>query len=197
MFYYFCGFNEPFFVYMAVSRQKKESILNDLAEEIKKSSFVVFVNFHGLNTAAARKLRLTMKNAGAKYQVAKKTLIKKALEKHKFSGNLPGLEGEIGVIFGSGEIIAAAKNLIQFIKEHKELAVSSAIMEKEIVGPKIISEIASIPSREILLSKLVYALNSPLSRLVGGLKGNLQKFVLIISQKSAKGSSRFGEAGGK
>jgi len=80
------------------------------------------------------------------------------------------------------EITNLAKNLIKFIKEHKELSVVAGIMEKEFIEPKTVSDLATIPSREVLLSKLVYTLNSPLRRLVGSLNGNLQKFIIVISQ---------------
>lgn len=169
---------------MAVSRVKKESILKDLKGQFEKSPFVVFVNFHGLNTAASRNLRKLMKTSSAKYLVAKKTLIKKTLEKFKFSGQAPNLEGEIGLVFATAEneITNLAKNLVKFIKGHKELSVLGGIMENRFILPTTVVEFSAIPSREILLAKLAYTLNSPLRRLVGGLEGNLQKFVLIISQ---------------
>jgi len=169
---------------MAVSRQKKESILKNLNEQMEKARMIVFVNFHGLSTVASRKLRTLARASFAKYLVAKKTLIKKALEKNKISGAMPQLEGEIGLIFASGEneIFNLAKNLVKFIKEHKELSVIGGIMENKFIEKKMVSELASIPSREALLTKLVYTLNSPLRRLVGGLEGNLRKFIIIISQ---------------
>lgn len=168
---------------MAVSRQKKESILKDLIERFKKSPFIVFVNFHGLNTVASRKLRVLARRSAAKYQVAKKTLIKKSLGEFKFSGEAPGLEGEIGIIFASAEkATEIAKNLVKFIKEYKELAVNGGIFENRFVGPKIVSELSVIPSREELLAKLVYIINSPIQRMVVTLNGPMRNFVNVLSQ---------------
>jgi large subunit ribosomal protein L10 len=169
---------------MAISRAKKESILKDLNEQLEKARMVVFVNFHGLSTTASRGLRKLMKAGSAKYLVAKKTLIKKALEKFKFSGAMPNLEGEVGLIFAEAEkeIVNLAKNLAKFIKEHKELSVLGGIMEKHFIKSTTVVDLSLIPTREILLAKLVYMLNSPLRRLVGSLNGNLRKFVIIISQ---------------
>lgn len=167
---------------MPVTRQKKESILKELNEQFEKARLVIFVNFHGLNTAATTKLRRLVKTGNGLYQVAKKTLIKKTFEKFNLSGIMPDLSGEIGIIFGSGDITELAKNLAKFIKEHKELTVSGGILESGFIGPKMVAEIAALPTKEILLAKLVYTLNSPLRRLVGGLEGNLQKLVIIISQ---------------
>ncbi len=145
---------------------------------------IIFINFHGLSTAAIFKLRNLMRAGSAQYKVAKKTLIKKALGDFNFSGTMPDLEGEVGLIFAQAEeeIANIAKNLAKFIKEHKELSVLGGIMENKFIEKKMVSELAVIPSREILLTNLVYILNSPLRRLVGSLEGNLQKFVIVINQ---------------
>ncbi len=178
---------------MAVSKVKKESILKDLGEQFKKSPFVIFLNFHGLNTAATAKLRSLARQSNARYQVAKKTLIRKAFGIFNFSGDEPGLEGEIGVIFGPAEkITEIAKNLVKFIKEHKELSVNGGIFENSFVGPKIVSEFAVIPSREELLAKLVYIINAPCRGLVVTLNGAMRKFVSVLSQISAQGRSASG-----
>ena len=169
---------------MPITRQKKESILKELTEQIKKARMIVFINFHGLSSAAIFKLRNLMRAGSAKYKVAKKTLIKKALGDFNFSGAMPDLGGEVGLIFTQAEeeITNIAKNLAKFIKQHKELSVLGGILENKFIEKKIVFELAVIPSREILLTKLVYTLNSPLRRLVGGLEGNLQKFIIVISK---------------
>jgi len=168
---------------MAITRQKKESILDDLNEQFKKARMVVFVNFHGLNTAASRKLRVLLKQSRGQYQVAKKTLIRKALQKISAFGSMPDLEGEIGMIFSPAEsFMDIAKNLAKFIKEHKELVVSGGILEEKLIGPKMVSELAAIPSREILLAKLVYIINAPRRGLVVTLSGAMRNFVSVLSQ---------------
>lgn len=144
---------------------------------------LVFVNFHGLNTAASRKLRVLMSQSAAKYKVAKKTLIRKALEKTGISGILPDLQGEIGIIFSSGEtLIDIAKNLVKFIKEHKNLAIVGGMLENRFIGPKMVTELSAIPSREVLLAKLVYVINAPCQGLVVTLNGVMRKFVSALSQ---------------
>jgi large subunit ribosomal protein L10 len=172
---------------MAITRQKKESILKNLTEQFKKAGFVVFVNFHGLNTAASRELRKLMGTIGAKYQVAKKTLIKKALEslaQGGISDEAPELKGEIGLIF-SQDAISTSKTLSDFIKEHKELTIAGGILENQFVVPMKITEFSAIPSREILLAKLVYLINSPLQRMVVTLNGPIRNFISVLRQYKA------------
>ena len=167
---------------MATTRQKKETILQGLAGQFKEAQMVIFVNFHGLSTAATRKLRKLLRTTGSQYKVAKKTLIKKAMEALNVVGDTPNLEGEIALIFGADNLPTVAKSLIKFIKENKEMAISGGILENKFIGSKMVSELAAIPTREILLAKLVYVINSPRQRLVGALGGDLRKFANILSQ---------------
>ncbi|PIU99776.1 MAG: 50S ribosomal protein L10 [Candidatus Tagabacteria bacterium CG_4_10_14_0_2_um_filter_40_13] len=167
---------------MATTRQKKETILQGLTGQFKEAQMVIFVNFHGLSTAATRKLRKLLRTTGSQYKVAKKTLIKKAMETLNVIGDMPNLEGEIALIFGADNLPTVAKSLIKFIKENKEMAISGGILENKFIGSKMVSELAAIPTREILLAKLVYVINSPRQRLVGALGGDLRKFANILSQ---------------
>jgi len=167
---------------MATTRQKKETILQGLTGQFKEAQMVIFVNLHGLSTAATRKLRKLLRTTGSQYKVAKKTLIKKAMETLNVIGDMPNLEGEIALIFGADNLPTVAKSLIKFIKENKEMAISGGILENKFIGSKMVSELAAIPTREILLAKLVYVINSPRQRLVGALGGDLRKFANILSQ---------------
>ncbi len=176
---------------MAVTRQKKETILQGLSGQFKEAQMVIFVNFHGLSTTATRKLRTLLRVTGSQYKVAKKTLIKKAMEALNVIGDMPNLEGEIALIFGADNLPVIAKSLIKFIKEHKELTISGGILENKFIGSKMVSELATIPTREVLLAKLVYVINSPRQRLVGALGSDLRKFVNILSQINPVRSKTF------
>ncbi len=167
---------------MPLTRQKKESILNELSGQLKKTQAIIFVNFHGLGAAATRKLRLAVKTAAGKYQVAKKTLIKKALEKAGVS-ETPELKGEVAIVFGAEDKITdIAKGLVKFIKEHKELSVLGGIFEQKFIEPKLVSELAAIPSREALLGRFINIINSPVQRLVVTLNSPMRNFASVLSQ---------------
>jgi len=88
---------------MPINKAKKQSIIEDVKKLLDKASILVFVNFHGLSVAKERKLRTQFREANVKYQVAKKTLLKKALEGAGFN-DVPKLEGEIGNAVGYGEV---------------------------------------------------------------------------------------------
>ena len=81
-----------------ITKQQKSEIIDNLKNEVKKSSIVMFANFHGLNVKLVSELRRLLRQAGAKYFVTRKTLVKKALEASSFGGEMPKMEGETAVV---------------------------------------------------------------------------------------------------
>jgi len=169
-----------------ITKQKKQEILKDLENNFKKAKLVVFVNFHGLNVSASAELRKLLREIGVKYLVAKKTLIKKALESFGFSGELPKLEGEISLALSEGDPLAPAKTLEQFAKKNKTIKLLGGVWDNKYINSETMMTLANIPSREVLLGQLVNVINSPIQGLVVTLNGITQKFVRVLSEISKK-----------
>jgi len=149
---------------MALQRSKKEAIIKDLDEAVSNSSSVVFVNFHGLNVADETALRSDLRGKEVGYKVSRKTLFKRALA-GKAKGEIPDLSGEVAMAY-SKDSIASAREVYNFQKTHAGLLnILGGIFEGEFVSAEKMLEIAKIPSREILLSKLAFLLKSPMQRL--------------------------------
>lgn len=151
---------------MAVTRQKKQEILKELEKDLKTAKVVIFVNFHGLSVKLANELRKMLKKTGVKYLVAKKTLLKKVLGAFSFEGDLPELEGEIGIAVSELDSLETIKTLQQFAKKNKTLKLTAGIWENKYIDGEKVMALANIPSREILLSQLVNIIKSPVQRLV-------------------------------
>lgn len=151
---------------MAITKDKKKEIVKALKERAVVSPSVVFVNFHGLSVALATELRKKLRGLEVGLMVAKKTLIRRAFEGGKATGEMPELLGEVAVAYGS-DAIAPARGIYEFEKANKDLVkILGGIFEGQYVNATTMVEIASIPSREVLLGKLVNILNSPIQRLV-------------------------------
>ncbi|KKT24353.1 MAG: 50S ribosomal protein L10 [Candidatus Nomurabacteria bacterium GW2011_GWF2_43_8] len=149
---------------MALLKSKKEEIIKGLEKAIKDSSSLVFVNFHGLKVNDETKLRRSLRDQGVGYKVGRKTLLRRALE-GKAEGEIPELPGEIAVAF-SKDATAGAREIYNFQKTHAGLLnILGGIFEGKFVSGTFMEEIARIPSREILLSKLAFLLKSPMQRL--------------------------------
>ncbi|MBI4692035.1 MAG: 50S ribosomal protein L10 [Candidatus Terrybacteria bacterium] len=174
---------------MSITKQKKEEILENLKESLKKAKIVVFVNFHGLSVSLANELRKILRSMGVTYMVAKKTLIKKALETFGFSGEMPKLEGEIAIAVSDSDPLASAKALEQFAKKNKDkIKLGGGVFENKYIGAETVIMLANIPAREILLGQLVNIINSPIQGLVVTLNGLVSKFVRTLEEIAKKKS---------
>ncbi len=150
---------------MAITKQKKLEIVAGLNEKLRRAATVVFVNFHGLNVAEATALRRNLRAQNVDLTVAKKTLIRRALGTQAATGDLPDLPGEIALAASEDEM-APARGVYEFERERKETArIVGGIFEGRYLDAKAMTELAMIPSREILLGRLLWMLNSPLQRL--------------------------------
>lgn len=147
-----------------LQKAKKEEIVKGLSNAVKDSSSVVFLNFKSLNVADESALRRGLKSQGVTYKVARKTLLKRALDQ-KAEGNMPELPGEIALAYGA-DAIAPAREVFNFQKTHKGmLSILGGIFEGKFVDGAYMTEIAMIPSREVLLSKIAFLLKSPIQRI--------------------------------
>jgi large subunit ribosomal protein L10 len=145
-------------------KSKKEEMVKDMEKVIKASESVVFVNFHGLKVHDETILRRELRREGVGYKIGRKTLLARAL-KGKATGELPELPGEVAIAYSKDQI-APPREIYNFGKTHKGLlAILGGIFEGKFVDAEKMTEIATIPSREVLLSKIAYLLKSPIQRL--------------------------------
>ncbi len=151
-----------------ITKNIKEGMIKELETAISGSKSLVFVNFHGIHAGDETVLRRDLRNQGVSYRVSRKSLLKRALS-GKAKGELPELGGEVAVAYSSDEI-APAREIYNFQKTHKGmLNILGGIFEGQFVGGARMMEIATIPSREVLLSQLAFLLKSPMQRLALGL----------------------------
>ena len=149
---------------MALIKSKKTEIIKNLEETVKNNPSVVFVNFHGLNVSDETNLRTELRSKDVGYKVSRKTLLKIALDK-KAEGEMPDLTGEVAIAYSKDEV-ASSREIYNFQKTHKDaLDILGGIFEGKFVGREKMMEIATIPSREVLLSKIAFLLQSPMQRL--------------------------------
>lgn len=147
-----------------ITKSKKEEIIKDLQNAFDSSKSIVFVNFHGLKVGDETMLRQDLRKNGVGYKVSRKTLIRKALV-NKAEGEMPSLEGEVALAY-SIDPIASAREVFNFQKTHKSpLKIVGGVYEGRFVDGAYMTEIATIPSREVLLSKIAFLLKSPMQRL--------------------------------
>ena len=155
-------------------KSKKEEMIKELEGAITDSKSLVFVNFHGLKVSDETSLRRDLRAQGVNYKVSRKTLLARALS-GKAEGIVPELSGEVAVAY-SKDATASPREIYNFKKTHKGfLDILGGIFEGKFVSGAFMTEIATIPSKEVLLSKLAFLFKSP-----------MQRFALAVSEVAKK-----------
>lgn len=150
---------------MPLSKAKKGELIEKAKKVLESAKTVVFVNFHGLSAGNTLKLRHELKKENIGYLVAKKTLLKRALDEKKPEGDMPELTGEVALAYGD-DLLAPAREVHRFGKGVEgALSIIGGIFEGAYKGKDEMLAIATIPSRETLYAQFANLMNSPLSRL--------------------------------
>lgn len=160
---------------MAITKEKKKEIVKKISDVVKDSKSIVFFNFHGLKIQEETPIRRKLRSEGVGYSVAKKTLIKKALDEAKIEGQQPVLKGELGFAYGK-DLIAPAREVFEFQKKHKEnLTILGGVFDGKYMNKEEMMAIAAIPPLQTLYAQFVNIINSPIQGLVMALDGIAKK----------------------
>jgi len=168
---------------MAITRQKKEEILEQLLDQLKNAKSIVFADFRGMKVSGANELRQKGRDEGVRIIVAKKSIMKLAFDKAGYEGVNPlELEGSIALMLGMDDEVAPAKLAAEYAKAHeKELKIVAGVLERRLVDDKAIIALSKLPSREELLAKAVGSIAAPMSGMVNVLQGNLRALVYALN----------------
>ncbi len=147
---------------MAISRNKKESIVKKIKDIFSKAKTIVFVRYAGVTSEETNKLRKGIRDENVGYFVFKKRLLKLAIKDASVKGDLPQLDGEIGIVYGE-DSITPARLVREFSKEFKnKLEIVGGVYEGEYIDASSMSNIANIPSIPVLHTQFVSMLNLPI-----------------------------------
>lgn len=151
---------------MAKTKEQKGKIMEKLEDAFKTATSSVFLHFRGLNVADETAMRRVLRGSGVSYFVAKKTLMRRALEKLGHAhADLP-LEGEVAVAYGGGEDATAAARLVhEFGKKFTDkISILGGIFEGKLVDQANMRGIATIPPMGTLRAMFAQVINSPRQR---------------------------------
>lgn len=155
---------------MAITRSKKEEIVAKVSGITKSAKTLVFASFKGLTVAEQNEMRKALRPMGIGYIVAKKSLLKRALQAAGYQGEAPEMAGEIALAYGlpaqaGDDELAPARELGVFVKKFGEhLAFAGGVFGGKYVNKDEISSIASIPGVDVLRAMFAQVINSPRSR---------------------------------
>lgn len=165
--------------------QRNTQLLDEAKQKVEKSAAMFFVEYTGLTHQQLEEARRELKAADSEMAVVKNTLMNIALADRKLDVK-EKLIGQKATLFSYSDPINTAKTLSAFIKKHGAPKISFGIFEGNVIDESMITKIATLPSKEVLLAKLLGSLNSPISGLVYVLNGNIQKLALVLKEIEKK-----------
>ena len=167
---------------MSKTRGQKEEMVEEYTDNLKRMKAAAIVSVFGYTMSDADALRQKGREAGVEFKVAKKTLIKRAVEAAGVKDIDPvALEGSLLWGFGYEDEVAPAKLLAELVKGKETIHFVGGILEGKFIGPSAVAKLATLPSKQQLLGKLVGTLNAPVSGFVNVLAGNLRGLVGVLS----------------
>ena len=167
---------------MAVTKAKKTQQVEKLSNDLKDVSNVVVATYTKLTVAQDYELRKALRGAGAKYQVVKNTLAERAAKGTKVEGALKDLAGVTSIAYTTGDPVAMAKALTKYAKDTPEFTFKVGVVEGRVITIKEIEALATMPSKEELVSKLLFLINAPAQRLATAINAVPRNLAVVIDQ---------------
>ena len=161
-------------------RAEKETVVKEITDIFGKAKGIFITDFHGLNVEKIGELRRKCRKVSVEYVVVKNTLAKIAARNSGLDKLEQHFQGPSAIAYSYEDPSAPARVITEFAKENKKPHIKVSIFEGIFYGPENIKEIAALPSKEVLLARMVNGFNAPIQGLTDRLQGLLQKFVMTI-----------------
>lgn len=173
-----------------MERATKDTQIGEIKARFDKMTAAVFLDYKGMTVANVTKLRAEFRKAGVDYKVVKNTLVKQALKGQKYQDQINKvLVGMTGVAWSYEDPSAAAKVVKAFRKDAagEKLTIKAALIEGQILDAKAVEDqLATMPGKDELRSKLLATLQAPLQQFVALLNAPAQNFVYVLAAKEAE-----------
>ncbi|MCP1121940.1 50S ribosomal protein L10 [Bacillus sp. AFS018417] len=166
---------------MSKAIESKQQVVTEIAEKLRDSKSTIVVDYRGLTVSEATELRKNLREAGVEFKVYKNSLTRRAAESAEMAELNEFLTGPNAIAFSNEDVIAPAKVLNDFAKNHEALEIKAGVIEGKLVSLDEVKAIATLPSREGLLSMLLSVLQAPMRGLAIATKA-------VADQKEEQGA---------
>ncbi|PFD98301.1 50S ribosomal protein L10 [Bacillus cereus] len=166
---------------MSKAIETKQQVVTEIADKLRESKSTIVVDYRGLTVAEATELRKNLREAGVEFKVYKNSLTRRAAESVEMAELNEFLTGPNAIAFSNEDVVAPAKVLNDFAKDHEALEIKAGVIEGKLVSLDEVKAIATLPSREGLLSMLLSVLQAPIRNLALATKA-------VADQKEEQGA---------
>lgn len=157
------------------NREVKEAKVLEIKEKLEKAEAIIVAKYQGLTVEEDTLLRKELREAGVEYKVYKNTLATRAVKDLGYEGFDQYLEGPVALALGYDDPTAPARVLNDFAKTHKALELKAGLVQGALFDEAKIKELASIPSKEVLIAKLLGSFKAPISNFAYLLNAIIEK----------------------
>jgi large subunit ribosomal protein L10 len=159
---------------------KKKAVVAEVSAQLAKAKAVVVAEYRGLEVGRMTELRAKARKSGVYLRVLKNTLARRAVEGTPFAGLSQHLKGPL--VYGiSPDAVATAKVLNEFAKANEKLVIRAGAMENAVISAKEVTALASLPSREELLARLLGTMQAPIAKFARTLNEVPSRFVCTLA----------------
>jgi large subunit ribosomal protein L10 len=172
---------------MALTKAKKAVKIEQLTHELEGSTSAIVGAFAKLTVSQDFELRKVVRSAGGRYRVVKNKLAARASKGTKIEQALQGLKGVSSVAYTSGDPVALAKALSTWMQENAEFTFKLGIIDGQVITVEEVKQLATMPSKEQIFSKLLFLINAPAQRLVTVMNAVGRDVAVVLNQAVEKG----------
>ena len=165
-----------------MNKEEKQQTVDSLSEQFKKVNSAFLINYRGMKVVDVTEVRRKIREFDGSYVVVKNTLATRAAKQTKLELLESFFEGPTAIAFHPKDVVGFAKLLTEISKGNPNFEFKAALVEGKVVPTSEIQVLASMPSREVMLSKLVFLLKAPLQKLTMVLKSPLRDLNLVLKQ---------------
>ena len=167
---------------MALTKQQKNQKVAVLASNLETATSAIIGTFTAMTASKDFELRKTVRDAGGKYQVLKNKLAPKAGAGTKIEEALGGLKGVSSIAYTSGDPVALAKALSTWVKDNAQFTFKLGIVDGKVINVAEINNLATLPGKEELFSKLLFLINAPATRLATVMNATGRNLAVVVDQ---------------
>jgi large subunit ribosomal protein L10 len=182
---------------MALSRADKEQLLAEYEEGLKGATHAFVMGYQGIKVPQVTALREKVRQNGGQYIVVKNTLALRAIDGGALGELKDHFVGPTAVAFTDKDPVSLAKALTDFAKDVPAIQFKGGVVEGRAIAAEQVKDIAALPSREELIAKLLFLVQSPVTRFVRVLAAVPQSFVLVLDQIRQKRDAGSGQEEGQ